>query len=166
MNDEGVSEAHRVLATRGECLDAIRATLADAARVGCRELWLCDVDYADWPLGEREVIESLTRWAYGHRRLTLFAAGFETLSQRHPRWLEWRRRWSHVVECRALEETEPGRVPSLLLAPGVATLRIFDTVHWRGSVSAAEADAIRCRETVDALMQRSVESFPATALGL
>ena len=166
MNDDTMAEGHQVLATRGACRDAIRATLAEAARTGCRELFLCDVDYADWPLGEPEVIDSLTRWAYGHRRLTLFAVGFDTLSQRHPRWLEWRRRWSHVVECRALEETEPGRVPSLLLAPGVATLRIFDTVHWRGSLSLAEADAIRCRETVDALMQRSVESFPATALGL
>ena len=161
-----MAEGHQVLATRGACRDAIRATLAEAARAGCRELFLCDVDYADWPLGERAVIDSLTRWAYGHRRLTLFAVGFETLSQRHPRWLEWRRRWSHVVECRALEETEPGRVPSLLLAPGVATLRIFDTVHWRGSLSLAEADANPCREKVAALMQRSVESFPATALGL
>jgi len=166
MNDDVMAEGHQVLATRGACREAIRATLAEAARAGCRELFLCDVDYADWPLGERAVIDSLTRWAYGHRRLTLFAVGFEALSQRHPRWLQWRRRWSHVVECRALEETEPGRVPSLLLAPGVATLRIFDTVHWRGSLSLAEADAIRCRETVDALMQRSVESFPATALGL
>ena len=71
-----------------------------------------------------------------------------------------------MVECRALDDIEPGRVPSLLLTPGVATLRIFDTVHWRGSVSLSEADAIHCRETVDALMQRSVESLPATALGL
>ena len=31
--------------------------LADAARAGCRELWLCDADFADWPLGERAVIE-------------------------------------------------------------------------------------------------------------
>jgi hypothetical protein len=166
MNEEAASDEHRMLTTRAECLDAIRATLADAARVGCRELWLCDVDYAAWPLGERAVVEHLSRWAGSHRRLTLFAASFESLPQCHPRWMAWRRQWSHVVECRALEDIEPGQVPSLLLAPGIATLRIFDTVHWRGSVSRAKADAIRCQETVDALMQRSVESFPATALGL
>ena len=77
MNDDAISEAHRVLATRGECLDAIRAALADAARAGCREIVLCDADFADWPLGERAVVESLTRWALRGRRLTLFAAGFE-----------------------------------------------------------------------------------------
>lgn len=164
--DDPPREEYRLLESRAECLDAIRSTLAEAAEHGCRELFLCDVDYAHWPLGERAVVESLTRWGYAHRRMTLLAASFDGFAQRHPRWVEWRRRWSHVVECRLLEDAEPGRVPSLLLAPGVATLQIFDTVHWRGSVSRATADALRCRETVDALMQRSVESFPATALGL
>jgi hypothetical protein len=73
---------HRVTTTRGEFLDAIRNAFADAASEGCRELWICDLDFADWPLSERPVIESLTRWAYAHRKLTVLATTYEEF----PRW--------------------------------------------------------------------------------
>jgi hypothetical protein len=33
-------------------------------------------------------------------------------------------------------------------------------------VSTEIADAVACREAIDAVLQRSVESFPATTLGL
>ena len=150
----------------GQCQDALRGALAEAAARGCREMWFCDLDYVAWPLSERSVIESLSAWAYSHRKLTVLAQTFELMPQRHARWVAWRRQWSHIVECRALEELEPGQVPSLLLAPGVVTVRIHDSVHHRGSVSHALDDAVRCREIVDAVSQRSVESFPATTLGL
>ena len=57
-------------------------------------------------------------------------------------------------------------MPTLLLAPGVVTVRLFDREHVRGSVSHDPADAIRARELVDAISQRSSEAFPATTLGL
>jgi hypothetical protein len=159
--------AHRILSSRGECQEAFRLVFAEAARIGCRELWLCDVDYADWPLSERAVIDSLSQWAYSHRRLTMLAAGFDEIVRRHARWIDWRRQWSHVVDCRALDERiEASQVPTLLLAPGVVTLRIFDTVHHRGSISHDPADAIRCRELVTDLFQQSSEAFPSTTLGL
>jgi len=161
---EGV--AHRILSSRGECQDAFRRAFAEAARVGCRELWLCDVDYADWPLSERAVIESLSQWAYSHRKLTMLAATYEEIVRRHARWVDWRRQWSHVVECRSLDQIEANQIPTLLLAPGVLTLRIFDNVHHRGSVSHDPADAIRCRELVDVVCQQSSEAFPSTTLGL
>lgn len=157
---------HRVFTGRAEFEGAIRGGFADAATAGCREIFLADVDYADWPLGERAVVDSLTRWAMSHRRLTVLAQTFDDLARGHPRFTEWRRQWSHVVECRQLEEIEPGEMPTLLLAPGVVTVRLFDHVHMRGSVSTDAADAIRCRELVDAVLQRSVEAFPATTLGL
>ncbi|MGE5116398.1 MAG: hypothetical protein ACM3N6_07885 [Betaproteobacteria bacterium] len=170
MNDDDHAEHHgdswRLLDSRAHCRAAIRELLAEAATRGCRELWLCDTEYLDWPLGERDVIDSLSRWALPHRRLTLLASSFEAIAQRHPRWVDWRRAWSHVVECRLLDDIEPDRVPGLLLASGIAALRIADRVHGRGSLSHEAADLVRCREAVDALMQRSVESFPPTALGL
>lgn len=158
---------HRILSSRGECQEAFRLAFAEAARLGCRELWLCDVDYADWPLSERAVIDSLSQWAYSHRRLTMLAASYDEIVRRHARWVDWRRQWSHVVDCRTLDDRiEASQIPTLLLAPGIVTLRIFDTVHHRGSVSHDPADAIRCRELVDELMQQSSEAFPATTLGL
>lgn len=157
---------HRVFTGRSEFFEAIGGAFADIAAAGCREVWIADVDYADWPLGERDVVESLTRWAMSHRKLTVLAQTFDEVPRRHPRFAEWRRQWSHAVECRQLDDIEPGEMPTLLLAPGVVTVRLFDHVHLRGSVSSEAADAIRCRELVDAISQRSVEAFPATTLGL
>jgi hypothetical protein len=164
LGDEGT---HRILSSRGDCLEALRQAFAQAAHVGCRELWLCDVDYVDWPLSERAVIESLSQWAYSHRKLTMLAGSFDEFARRHARWIDWRRQWSHVVECRALDDQmESSQIPTLFLGPGVVTLRIFDKLHYRGSVSHKPADAIGCRELVDDLLQHSSEAFPATTLGL
>jgi hypothetical protein len=85
---------------------------------------------------------------------------------RHPRFVTWRRQWSHVIEAKALAEAEPDEMPTLLLAPGVVSVRLFDRVHTRGSLSHDTADAIRYRELVEAISQRAVDAFPATNLGL
>ena len=156
----------RTTGSRGEFYDAVRHAFADVAAQGCREVWICDVDFADWPLSERSIIENLTRWAYAHRKLTVLACSFDEFHRRHARFVEWRRQWSHVVECRAAEEIEPGDMPSLLLAPGVVTVRLLDRIRYRAVVSMDAADAVRSRDVIDAISQRSNEAFPATTLGL
>ena len=155
-----------VISSRSEFYQALRDAFAEAASVGCRELWLCDVDFADWPLGEREVIEHLARWAASQRRFTLLAENFTELSRRHPRWVEWRRTWSHVVHCRTNTELEAGQMPTVLLAPGLLSVRLSDPNHHRGQRSHEAAEGLRCRELIDAVLQRSEEAFPATATGL
>ncbi len=161
-----VQHAHRLLHSRSDFREALREGLARAAVVGCRELFLCDVDFSDWPLGEIAVVESLSRWALAHRRLTLLAQSFDDVQRRHPRFAAWRRQWSHVVTCRAFEDAEPGQMPSVLLAPGLVTVRLFDARAYRASVSTDPADALRAKELLDALLQHSVEAFPASTLGL
>lgn len=158
--------AYRLLGTRLEFHDALRDTFTEAARTGCRELWLVDEDFADWPLGERAVVDTLTRWAQSHRRMTLIARHFDEFPRRHARWAEWRRQWSHVVECRSFDDAETGEIPTLLLADGLAGLRLVDRVRFRGSVSSDSADLVRMREWIDAVSQRSVPAFPPTLLGL
>ena len=155
-----------VLTSRSEFHDALREAFAQAADQGCREIFISDTDFADWPLGERAVIESLTRWAYAHRKLTVLAQSFDEFQRRHPRWVQWRRQWAHVVECRTPGDADAGRVPGMFLAPGLVTLRVLDPEHYRVSVSFDEADAILAREQLDALLQRSEEAFPVTTLGL
>jgi len=139
----------RVTTTRGEFLDAIRNAFVDVASEGCREMWICDVDFADWPLSERPVIESLTRWAYAHRKLTVLSTTYEEFHRRHARFVEWRRQWSHVVECRLMEEIEPGDMPSLLLAPGVVTC----------STARATAPASRSIRAIRSIAARSLMRF-------
>jgi hypothetical protein len=165
MTDASASPA-RILSTRGELTDAIRAAFAQAAAQGCRELWISDTDFAHWPLGERAVIDSLTQWAYAHRRFTMLAQHYDEVQRRHPRFVEWRRQWSHIIDCRACTEAELGEFPVMLIASRLVTLRVLDPVLPRAALSSDAADELRARERFDAWLQRSETSFAATTTGL
>jgi hypothetical protein len=145
---------------------ALRGAFAAAAAQGCRDIWCVDRDFADWPLGEREVVESLTQWASAHRRLVLLAQHFDGLPRRHARWVQWRVHWAHVVTCKQVHEDDAPRMPCLLLAPGLVSVRLHSTEHYRGRVSRDEADWTVQRQLVDELDQRGNDAFPATTLGL
>lgn len=162
-----MSESPRTLiTTRLEFHDALRLAFSETSHAGSRELFLCDEDFADWPLNEPEIIAALTRWAMPHRKLWMLARHYDEVTRRHPRFVEWRRTWSHVMECRAAEEVDSGDLPTLFLAPSVVCVRLFDRIQIRGSLSHDTADFIRDRELFDAVSQRSEESFPASTLGL
>ncbi|MEP7301538.1 MAG: hypothetical protein ABI699_08440 [Caldimonas sp.] len=154
------------IASRNDFHEAVRTALAQAAEQGAREIFLVAPDFDDWPLNERGVVEALGRWALSSRKLVVFAHGFEELARRAPRFAEWRRQWSHVVQCRSDPDLEAQQVPTLLLVPDLLAVRLVDPVGYRGTVSGRPADQVDCRETIDALLQRSVEAFPATTLGL
>jgi hypothetical protein len=156
----------RIITSRGEFHDALREAFAFIADKGCREVFIADPDFADWPLSERAVIENLTRWAYAHRKLIVLAEGFDEFPRRHSRWVEWRRQWSHVVECRQVDEADAGLLKGLFLAPGALTLRVLDAEHYRASLSFDPTDGTRIRDALDAVLQRSEEAFPVTTLGL
>jgi hypothetical protein len=156
----------RAIATRSEFHEALRSALVEAADAGSAEIWLCDATFADWPLSEREVIDSLTRWARSRHRLVLLAHSFDEMARRHGRWLEWRRQWSHVVECRTNGELEAADYPTICLVADLVSVRLVDPVHYRGTASHEAADGVRCREAIDAVSQRSAEAVPVTTLGL
>ena len=160
------TEPARLITSRAEFHAALCQAFETLATAGAREVWLCDEDFADWPLGERAIVELLTQWAASNRKLTLLARSFDEVARRHPRWVEWRRSWSHIVSCRANTEMASGEFPTLLLGIGTVSLRLSDTVHHRGRLSHEKADEIRCKEQIDAVMQRSEEAFPATTTGL
>lgn len=152
--------------SRGEFQSAVRTALEMAASAGCKEMIWCDADYADWPIGEPTCIEMLSRWAMSHRRLVMLAAGFETIERRHPRFVGWRRSWSHVVHCRQVDEADKAATPSMLFAPGLCALRLSDPLHFRGRIGWSRSEEVRDQDEVDAFLQRSHESFPVRTLGL
>ena len=154
------------IASRSDFLAAIRSSFALARDVGAREILMVDPSFVDWPLNEPAVIESLGDWVASPRTLTLFAHRFDEVARRHPRFVEWRRQWAHVVQGRSDPEVEAEQVPTLLLVPGVTCVRLLDRVRHRGTASNRPVDLNECREAIDALLQRSVEAFPATTLGL
>lgn len=155
-----------LITTRSEFQAALRIAFGSAAGAGSRELWLCDEDFADWPLGEREVIAHLTQWAASTRRIALVARSFDELVRRHPRFVNWRRDWAHIVSCRANAEVATGEMPSVFVAAGTISVRLSDVLHHRGRWSRLPADELRCKEQFDAISQRSEESFPASTTGL
>ncbi|MEP7099141.1 MAG: hypothetical protein ABI781_01445, partial [Burkholderiales bacterium] len=94
------TEPASLITSRAEFHAALRHAFEQLASVGAREVWLCDEDFADWPLGERAIVELLTQWAASSRKLTLVARHFDEVARRHARWVAWRRDWSHIVSCR------------------------------------------------------------------
>ena len=101
----------RVITSRSEFHDALRRAFEIAASAGAREIWLSDEDFADWPLGERQVVEHLTQWAHSHRRLTLVA--HETKRGYEPKRYRARPlRWSRRAEAPgAADPVAPGASP-------------------------------------------------------
>lgn len=162
MNEDHLSQ----IGSRKEFHEAIRAALSQAADAGAGEICLVDADFLDWPLNERAVVETLTRWAASRRKLVLFAHRFDELPRSAPRFTEWRRQWSHIVQCRTDPDLEAQQVPTFMLVPGEVTVKLLDPVRHRGIVSGRASDQVQCQEAIDALLQRSVEAFPPTTLGL
>ena len=147
---------YTLITTRSEYHQALRNAFAEVAATGCREVFLSDA----------QVLDDLGVWAQPHRKLTVLAQDFGDLARRHPRWVAWRRLWSQGVECRANTELEAALVPTMLLAPDLLVVRLVDPLRYRGSVSHEPADMVLAREQLDAVLQRSVEAFPVTVLGL
>jgi hypothetical protein len=154
------------VATRGEYLEALRALIAEAADVGAREVFLCDPDFADWPLNEPAVIDHLARWAAPRRRITLIAQHYDEVVRRHPRFVQWRQVWGHLVDARIPEELKASDHPTLLLVEEVASLRLLDRRHWRAAISRDGAQLRLCRDELDAISQRSNPGFASRTLGL
>lgn len=156
----------RITETRSEFQQSLRNALDQIAEEGCRELTFVDPDFEAWPLGEQNVLDDLTRWAKSHRKLTMVARSYDEIPRKHPRFVDWRRNFAHVVSCREPDEADVDDMPSILLAPGLLVLRRIEVTQWRASYSTDPADAIVWRDSLDALLQRSSEAFPVTTLGL
>jgi hypothetical protein len=155
------------ITTRTEFAVALRHVLQQAADDGTRELWLVDPDFESWPLDDPGLLDDLTRWArLPRRRAVMLAQSFDRVPLRQPRFTEWRRTWSHALECRALEEIDASEVPTLLLAGGGLGVQILDRRHCRGRWFRDDTTWRTWREVIDAISQRSESSFGATTLGL
>jgi hypothetical protein len=151
--------------TRSEFIDLLRETLMQALKSGAREIVLADVDFRDWPLNEPAVVDALTLWTRPHHRLHLLALRFDDVAQRHPRFVQWRRTYDHLVQAASPQNLPESDFPAMLLTPQ-AVVEVLDRPSWRARASTDPLDLERCRHQLDALLQRSVPAFAATTLGL
>lgn len=153
------------LTTLADVQAALAAALLAALQRGEREIVCCDADFSFWPLNSSPLIDALTHWAAPSRLLVLLARSYDDVVRRHPRFVQWRVTWSHVVDARAPEEEDALSLPSLLLV-GRHSVQVFDRERGRGKVSDDAGEARRVREHLDVILQRSSPAFGATTLGL
>jgi len=140
--------------------------LGCAARQGWRELILCDATFDGWPLGERVCVEALDAWARGGvRQFTMLAKHYDEVPRQHARFVEWRRQWSHKIECRACRTADEQDLPSALWSPAW-TLQRLDPLLYSGVSGAGAERRQLLREQIEQWLQRSTPAFPVTTLGL
>ena len=146
-------------------LGHLNTALADAARQNWREIVFCDPDFDDWPLGERAIVDALQAWSAAGRSFVLLAQRFDVFERGHARFVQWRRMWSHIIECRACDGPGLPQVPSGIWTPSWFLMRI-DVAHDRGVCGGAPADRRRLREKIDECLRHARPACPASTLGL
>ncbi|MET0541042.1 MAG: hypothetical protein ABWZ88_04745 [Variovorax sp.] len=143
----------------------LRTAMAEAARQNWREIVFSDIDFEDWPLGERASIESLQAWAGAGRSLVLLAEHFKVFEREHARFVRWRQTWSHIIECRACRGPGLPTVPSAIWTPSWCLQRV-DIDHARGMCSVQPERRRALREAIDECLRHGRPAFPALTLGL
>jgi len=143
----------------------VRDALACAAREGWREIILADCDFADWPLGERAVAESLQAWSAGGRRCILLAKRYDEVVRRHARFVAWRQRWAHIIEARGCRSADDLEMPSALWSPRWALQRL-DLERSNGYAGTEPERRLALRELLEEWLKKSSPAFPAVTLGL
>ena len=143
----------------------IRDALATAAREGWREIILCDPGFADWPLGERAVAESLAQWSQSGRKCILLARRWDEVTRRHARFVTWRRTWAHIIDARGCPSADPLEMPSAIWTPAWALER-RDLERSHGWTGPEPDRRLALREKLAEWLGKSTPAFPATTLGL
>ena len=168
MDDDKVSQAALPsgrFSGRKDFQQLVRDALACAAREGWREIILSDPDFADWPLGERAVSESLRAWSAAGRRCTLLACRYDEVAVRHARFVTWRRAWSHIIEARACVSADMLEFPSAIWSPGWAMQRL-DPERSNGYSGTEPERRLLLKENLQEWLGKSGPAFAATTLGL
>lgn len=143
----------------------VREALAAAQAEGWRELILCDPDFADWPLGERAVAESLAAWSKSGRKCILLARSWDETVRRHARFVNWRRTWAHIIDARSCRSADPEEFPSAIWTP-TWVLERRDVIQCRGWMGSEPDRRLTLRETLREWMSKSSAGFPAHTTGL
>ena len=148
-----------------EFSELIRLAFASAASQGWRQIILSDANFDDWPLGERAVAESLNDWSKAGRKLTMLAKSYDQVTRRHARFVNWRRTWAHLIDCRSNTALSADDFPSALWSP-VWVFQRLDLVHSTGISGAESSRRVNLKERLDECLRRSAPAFPATVLGI
>jgi hypothetical protein len=151
-------------AGRTEFAELVRRAFRVAAAEGWSNITVSDPDFADWPLGEREVMQSLNDWARAGRSFVMLAGRYDEVLRRHARFVTWRRMWAHVIDCRAAPP-RAAELPSALWSPAWVFERL-EVERCTGLAGAEPVRRVELRERLAEPLRRSTPSFAAHTLGL
>lgn len=144
----------------------VRDILSTAASAQWPVIVLSDPDFADWPLAEKAVVQSLSDWSKSGRSLILLASRFDLVQAHHARFVGWRQRWDHIVTCRRFgSKNEASGVPSLIWTPDWILHRT-ETENCVGVCTQSAQRKAELREIVDNCLKQSSPGFAASVLGL
>ena len=131
-----------------------------------REVWLVDRHFADWPLDETAVLNSLAAWLRsGGGRLVIVGLDFETTARALPRFARWRRDWSHCIDLRCPTDGLMGASLRGLVA-GDLVWQWLDAPDWRLRQLSNPLQRQILQEQLADFLQRCEPSWPTTSLGL
>ena len=164
MNAESGDRA--AVGSRSEFDQAAKALLCELPQIKPRGLVLVDADFSPWPLADPVVLESLTQWIrLPGRRLRLLGSRFDMIERDQSRFAQWRRSFSHAIECFSPTDVEPADMPSLMLADATG-LELLDRERYVARRTTGRRWLVLQHERIDALLQRSETAWPVTVLGL
>lgn len=143
----------------------VRDFLEAAVQQGWRELILSDASFEGWPLHERVVSESLHAWSRPGRRFVMLASRYDAVLRYQPRFVSWRKTWSHIIDCRVCHQVDPADFPSMVWSPAWV-LRRLDVFRSAGVCGAEPERRVHARETLEELQRNGTPGFPASTLGL
>ncbi|MFD1710936.1 hypothetical protein FVQ98_01005 [Ottowia sp. GY511] len=144
---------------------SVSAAFLMAERAGWREMIISDADFEDWPLNERALVDALGKWIRQADRFVMLARNYDKVVRLHPLFTEWRRFWSHKIDCRICSHAGPQDMPSALWSPEWALARA-DTMRSTGTSGSEPERRVAQRQALDEWLKRSTPGFPATTLGL
>lgn len=145
---------------------ALLGWLDQACAAGARELWWCDADFGQWPLGQRAWIERLGAWVGPRRQIVVLCARPEAMLLGHPRWARWRRTWAHAVSLWQVGDDDIATLPGVALAPGHGALEVLPGKVLRARTLATGPDVRRLHDLLRTIQGRSAPGPAAQVLGL
>jgi hypothetical protein len=172
MSDAGpsaspASPAPSALRSQADFDEALRWALRQALQQRVRRIVWLDTDFSAWPLDDAAVLQSLQAWLQlPLRRLVLIARDYQEVPRRHPRFVAWRRNWSHAIDAWTPQQGEQTELPMLMIDDGGLCLHVLSRNPWRGRLSHDLAAMHQWHDEIDALLQRCEAAFPVHQLGL
>ena len=143
----------------------VRQAVGRAAAEGWPEIILSDVSFEAWPLGEASTVHALQVWAKPGRKLVMLAGRFDLLIRQQPRFVAWRKVWSHLVDGRLCPPSALAGLPSAIWSRNWFLHRT-DTETCAGLYGADRVRLKALHESLQFKLQASAAGFAPTTLGL